>query len=95
MSIIPAGFHEYGMTNASNFIGAFPRQQPPTGEKRGHLFIGMTPTLKTVSNLSLGFLKYGMTSASNVGVFSLGVISINICPPFVTFWGCWQGEGPT
>ena len=33
--------------------------------KRVHLFIGIVPTLKTVSNLSIGFPEYGMTNARN------------------------------
>ena len=47
--------------------GGSPCQQTPPQrvQKRGHLFIGMTPMLKTVSNLSLGFPECGMTNASN------------------------------
>ena len=33
--------------------------------KRGHLFIRKTPTLKIVSNLSLGLPEHGMANASN------------------------------
>ena len=54
--------------------GAFPCQQPPKGEKRGHLFNGMTPRLSTVSNLPLGFPEYYMTSAGN---FRLGFPASN------------------
>ena len=73
--------------------GASPCQRPPKGEKRGHLFNGMTPRLKTRSNLSLGFPEYRITNASNFmwgyppasnpfggtfgTVFSLGVIPLN------------------
>ena len=44
-SNVAAGFPEYGITNASKFR----RQQPPKGEKGGHLFNGMTPRLRPVS----------------------------------------------
>ena len=65
VSNLSLGFSKYGMINVSILSGAFPRQQPPKGEKRGHLFNGMMPRLKTVSNLPLGFPEYRMTNANN------------------------------
>ena len=38
---------------------------PERVRKRGHFSKGMTPTLKTVSTISLGFPEYGMTNANN------------------------------
>ena len=68
MPNVPFGFLKYdpGMTNASNFRwGIPPASKPQRVRKRGHLSTGMTPTLKTVSNLSLGFPEYGMTNAND------------------------------
>ena len=45
--------------------GASPCKQSPKGEKEVHLFMGIVPRLKRVSNLHLGFPDYGMTNASN------------------------------
>ena len=45
-----------------NSGGVFPL---PKGAKRGNLSTGMTPTLNTVSDISLGFPEYGMTTANN------------------------------
>ena len=47
--------------------GGFPCQQPPKGAERGLLFMGMTPTRKTVSSVSLGFPGYGMSNANTLG----------------------------
>ena len=49
------------MTNASNFWW----------EKRGEFILGMTPRLKAVSNLPLGFPEYSSRSLHKVGPFDV------------------------
>ena len=45
--------------------GAFPLSTTPKGEKGGIYLMEITPRVKTVSNLPLGFPEYEMTNASN------------------------------
>ena len=72
VSNVPAGFPEYGITNASNFKRGLPQPTTPKRWEKGHLFNGMTPRLKAVSNLPLAFPEYRMIDASNLGgVFPL------------------------
>ena len=44
--------------------GGFPPKSPIEGDKKVHLFMGMTPRLKTMPNVPLGFPEYGMANAS-------------------------------
>ena len=66
VSNVSAGFPEYRMTNASNLRwGIPPASNPQRVRKRGHLFMGMRPRLKTVSSLPLGSPQYDRTIARN------------------------------
>ena len=48
----------------SELVG-LPPKSPITVGKKEQLFMGMPPRLKTVPNVTLGFLEYGMTNSSN------------------------------
>ena len=48
MPNVPFGIPEYGITNVTNLGEGFPCQQPPKGAKGGHLFMEMSPRLKTM-----------------------------------------------
>ena len=66
MPNVPLSFPEYGMNNASNFRWGVPlANNPQRVRKSGHLFTGMTPILKAVSDLSFGFAEYGKTNAND------------------------------
>ena len=56
--------------------GVAPEVKHQRGQKV-HLFMGMTPRLKTVPNVPLGFPEYGMTNASK---FRWGI------PPAICTW---------
>ena len=40
---------------------------PVKGGQKVHLFMGMAPRLKTVSNVPMRFPEYSMTNVSNLG----------------------------
>ena len=70
---VPFGFPEYGMTNASNHRWGIPlASNSQRVRKRGHLFTGMTLTLKTVSNLSSNAQK-NIYIYINIYIIILGI----------------------